>query len=100
MVLWHSRIWICGRFFGCLRFFVAKEFMETCLFLVIGEDEGLPLRNNGCEQGKTMEDISKGPDEHFVYGMTCVQNFFFSPFLDYDSHAKIQEAPITDSFLI
>ena len=56
---WHSRIWICGRFFGCLRFFVAKEFMETCLFLVIGEDEGLPLRNNGCEQGKTVEDVSK-----------------------------------------
>lgn len=61
MVLWDGTAgfgFVVG-FFGCLRFFVAKEFMETCLFLVIGEDEGLPLRNNGCEQGKTVEDISK-----------------------------------------
>nr|POE80428.1 hypothetical protein CFP56_10645 [Quercus suber] len=46
-------------FSGCLRFFVAKGFMKTCLFLVIGEHEGLPLRNNGCEHGKTVEDVSK-----------------------------------------
>ena len=59
MVLWRSRIWICGRFFRCLRFFVAKEFIETCLFLIIGEHEGLPLRNNGCEHGKAVEDVSK-----------------------------------------
>ena len=59
MVLWRSRIWICGRFFGCLQFFVAKGFVEICLFLVIGEHEGLPLRNNSCEHGKTVEDVSK-----------------------------------------
>ena len=59
MVLWCNKIWICGRFFGCLQFFFAKGFMEICLFLVIGEHEGLPLRNNSCEHGKTVEDVSK-----------------------------------------
>ena len=101
MVLWHSRIWICGRFFRCLRFFVAKEFIETCLFLIIGEHEGLPLRNNGCEHDKTVEDVSKAwMSTPRIYGMTCASICFFSHFFDYDYHAKIQEAPITDSFLI
>ena len=45
--------------FGCLRFFVAKGFMETCLFLVIREHEGLALCQNGSKHGKIAEEVSK-----------------------------------------
>ena len=33
--------------------------METCFFLIIGQHEGLAIRNNGGEQGKILEDVSE-----------------------------------------
>ena len=42
-----------------MQFFDSKAVMETCLFLVIGQHEGLAIRNNGGEQGKILEDVSE-----------------------------------------
>lgn len=81
MVLWHNRIWICGRYFGCLQFFVVKGFMKTCLFLVIGEHEGLPLCNNGCEHGKAVEDVSKARMSTSSLVWRVFQFFFSHHFL-------------------
>ena len=42
-----------------MQFFDSKAVMETCLFLIIGQHEGLAIHNSGGEQGKILEDVSK-----------------------------------------
>nr|POF04416.1 hypothetical protein CFP56_32030 [Quercus suber] len=54
-----QKIWICSWVLGSLRFFGVKAFLETCLFLVIGQHEGLALCNNNSEHCKIAEDDSE-----------------------------------------
>ena len=42
-----------------MQFFDSKAVMETCLFLIIGQHEGLAIHNSGGEQGKILEDVSE-----------------------------------------
>ena len=59
MVLCGYRTRICDMFLGCLWFIAVKAFMETCLFFVIGQYEGLALRNYGSQHGKIAEEVSE-----------------------------------------
>lgn len=88
MVLCWSRTWIYCEFLECVRLFAFKAFMETCLFLVLGQPDGLDLRNNGSEQGTIVEEVSE-PGVTALYVSRCLQhktsiNIFhnlFRPFL-------------------
>ncbi|XP_030936136.1 receptor-like protein EIX1 [Quercus lobata] len=46
------------------------DVMETCLFLVLGQPEGLDLRNNGSEQGKIVEEVSEPGVTALLGGIT------------------------------
>nr|POF00236.1 leucine-rich repeat receptor-like protein kinase pxc2 [Quercus suber] len=57
-------------FLGHMQFFDSKAVMETCLFLIIGQHEGLAIRNNGGEQGKILEDVSEAEVTTFNVRLT------------------------------
>ena len=59
MVLCGNMMWICYRVLGSLQFFVVKAFLETCLFLIIGQHKGLALCNNDSEHDKIVEEVSE-----------------------------------------
>ena len=52
-------MWICYRVLGSLQFFGVKAFLETCLFPVVGQHEGLALCNNNREHCKIAKEDSE-----------------------------------------
>ncbi|XP_023886912.1 uncharacterized protein LOC111999013 [Quercus suber] len=68
--------------------------METCLFLVLGQPEGLDLRNNGSEQGKIVEEVSE-PGVTALYSSSYKNYIANEPFVEESEEepSEVEEDP-------